>query len=430
MSPERAILPMTPDPGSTGSRFSSKTTVCAQQVHGRPALHRGVAGGHDRHAVVAALGGADGVGDHDVGQVLEELVLDRCARTARPRTRRPTARRGRGRCPRRRATRSSGLPMASPVIITELTFSSSTSRQTSWGSNLAIRTILEPTKLWPMTHHCVAPCMSGATGRWTRPPPAPLATMDAGSVDARVGDGVGAAAEGVEDVLVAPDDALGHAGRAAGVEDVEVVARAGAEVALRPTGRPARPRSAIAPGVGLDVGPVLDHDHVAQLRAARAAARATSGENSRWCTSALQIGVGQQVAQLVLDVAVVDVDPDGPQLEDGPGGLDPLDRVVGVDPDVVARADALGGEVVGQLVGPGLHLGVGAPLAVRDQVLPLGVGVDGRLEQVGEVELHRPQIRTRSRSGGNRAGCVTFQRLTGCILRTCQLKGVGLKFHR
>ncbi len=27
MSPERAILPMTPEPGSTGSRFSSKTTV-------------------------------------------------------------------------------------------------------------------------------------------------------------------------------------------------------------------------------------------------------------------------------------------------------------------------------------------------------------------------------------------------------------------
>ena len=55
--------------------------------------------------------------------------------------------------------------------------------------------------------------------------------------------------------------------------------------------------------------------------------------------------------------------------------------------------------MVGQLVGPRLHLGVGPPLAVGDQVLPLGVGVDGRLEQVGEVELHRSQIRTRSCSG-------------------------------
>ena len=92
----------------------------------------------------------------------------------------------------------------------------------------------------------------------------------------------------------------------------------------------------------------------------------------------------------------------GPQLEDGPGGLDPLDGVVGVDPHVVARTDALGGQVVGELVGPGLHFGVGAPLAVGDEVLPLGIGVDGRLEQVGEVELHRAEIRTRSRSVGNR----------------------------
>ena len=77
---------------------------------------------------------------------------------------------------------TSGLPMASPVIITEFTFSSSTSRHTSCGSNLAINTILEPTKLCPMTHHCVAPCMRGATGRWVMAPPAPLATMTAGSV--------------------------------------------------------------------------------------------------------------------------------------------------------------------------------------------------------------------------------------------------------
>jgi hypothetical protein len=31
-----------------------------------------------------------------------------------------------------------------------------------------------------------------------------------------------------------------------------------------------------------------------------------------------QVGVGEEVAQLVVDVAVVDVHPHGPQLEDGP----------------------------------------------------------------------------------------------------------------
>ncbi len=72
--------------------------------------------------------------------------------------------------------------MASPVIMMELTFSAPTSSHTSRGSNLAMRTILEPTKLWPMTHHCVAPCMRGATGRCTMPPLAPLGAMVAGSV--------------------------------------------------------------------------------------------------------------------------------------------------------------------------------------------------------------------------------------------------------
>ena len=69
---------------------------------------------------------------------------------------------------------------------------------------------------------------------------------------------------------------------------------------------------------------------------------------------------------------------------------------------MVARPDPLGGQMVGQLVGPCLHLGVRPSLAVGDEVLPLGVGVDGRLEQVGEVELHRAEIRTRSCSAGNR----------------------------
>ena len=68
---------MTPDPGSTSSRFSSKTTVSPSRCTVGPALHGRVAGGDHRHAVVAALGGADGVGDDEVGQVLEELVLDR-----------------------------------------------------------------------------------------------------------------------------------------------------------------------------------------------------------------------------------------------------------------------------------------------------------------------------------------------------------------
>ena len=189
-------------------------------------------------------------------------------------------------------------------------------------------------------------------------------------------------------------------GRAAGVEDVEVVARAGPEVPLLGLVRQ-RVLVADRPGRRFDVAAVLDHDQVPKLRELGKERRHERRELPL-VDERLQVGVGQQVPELVLDVAVVDVDPDGPQLEDGPCGLDPLDRVVGVNADVVPRPDSLRRQMMGQAVGPRLHLGVGPPLAVGHQVLTLRVGVDGRLEQVGEVELHRHEIRTRSHSSGNR----------------------------
>ena len=102
----------------------------------------------------------------------------------------------------------------------------------------------------------------------------------------------------------------------------------------------------------------------------------------------LQVRVLEDVRELVLDVAVVDVDPHRAELEDGPERLDPLRAVVRVDADVVAGADALSGEVVGETVGPRLHLLVRPALAFGDEVLALAEGVDRRLEEVGEVEVH------------------------------------------
>jgi len=106
----------------------------------------------------------------------------------------------------------------------------------------------------------------------------------------------------------------------------------------------------------------------------------------------LQIGVLEQVRELALDVPVVDVHPHRPQLEHGPEGLDPLDRVVGVDPHVVAGSDPVVREVVREAVGALLHLGVGAALTLRDQVLASSEVVGGVLEQVSQVELHRAAL--------------------------------------
>ena len=68
--------------------------------------------------------------------------------------------------------------------------------------------------------------------------------------DRLVGVGVVAAAEGEEHVLLAPHDALGHAGGAARVTDVEVVAAARTEVAVGRRGPAAPRRSRSTPSHG------------------------------------------------------------------------------------------------------------------------------------------------------------------------------------
>ena len=67
---------------------------------------------------------------------------------------------------------------------------------------------------------------------------------------------------------------------------------------------------------------------------------------------------------------------------------------------MVAGPDALAGQEVGQAVGPLLHLGEGAALARGHQVLAVPEGVHRRLEQISQVERHRPVSRTRFYWGG------------------------------
>ena len=55
-----------------------------------------------------------------------------------------------------------GRAIASPVTISELTFSVSISRQASAGSNPADSTTVFPVNVWPISPHWLAPCMSGA----------------------------------------------------------------------------------------------------------------------------------------------------------------------------------------------------------------------------------------------------------------------------
>ncbi len=207
------------------------------------------------------------------------------------------------------------------------------------------------------------------------------------AVDASVRHGVDPTAEREEHVLLAPDHALGHARRAARVEDVAVVGGARAEVAF---GRSARHRvlegHRVEPGE-VGVAPVLDDDRVAEHREPVEHA-AHPGCELALVDERLEVGVVEEVRELLLDVPEVDVHPDRTDLEDRPGRLDPLDRVEGVDADVVARPDPVRRQVVGEPVRPLLHLGERAALALAHEVLAVAEVIGGVLEQVGEVELH------------------------------------------
>ena len=199
--------------------------------------------------------------------------------------------------------------------------------------------------------------------------------------------GVDATSEGEKDVFVAPDHALGHARGPPGVEDVVVVRRARSEIAFRGA---RGQRFVVTLGVeSRDFGAALVLDAYEMGRSGHAVADGRDpGRVLAVEDEGLQVGVVEDVPEFVFDVAVVDVDPHPAQLEDRPEGFDPLDAVESVDTDAVAGADAARREFVRQPVGVFLDLGVGAALAIGDQAFLVTEVVDGVLEKVGKVEFH------------------------------------------
>ena len=98
--------------------------------------------------------------------------------------------------------------------------------------------------------------------------------------------------------------------------------------------------------------------------------------------------IAQVVRELVAQVAEVDVDGDRAELDRGQQRRHRLDRVVGVEADVAAGPDSLGGQVVGEPVGLVLELAVGDLQVAVDQGHPVGERVGGVLEDVGHIQCH------------------------------------------
>ena len=155
---------------------------------------------------------------------------------------------------------------------------------------------------------------------------------------------------------------------------------------------PSRPRRAPSPSAAsavVDLGPaaVVDVDQVPEQRQ-RVAHGEDPGRELAVVDDRLEVGVVEEVLQLLLHVPVVHVHRHGPGLVGRQRRLDPLDAVGAVDADVVAGGDALRLEVVGELVGPGLQLRVGAALVADHEDLAISDRVDRVLEQVGDVVRH------------------------------------------
>ena len=259
------------------------------------------------------------------------------------------------------------------MIESTLTWCRCTAAQTACGSNFGRITAVSPMNRQASVATMAAPWMSGAGAIRTMP-----SSSAAGAglrplvVEGLAGDEVDAAAERAPDVLVPPHHALRVAGGPAGVDDVDVVGAARAEVA---GGRRRQHRLAV---VAADRDPRQPGRHH----------RVDDRRQLLVVDERAQVGVAQVIGELFLQVAEVDVDGDRPELDRRQQRRHRLDRVVGVEADVPAGADALGGQVVRQPVGLVFELAVGDLQVAVDQGDPVGERVGGVLEDIGHIQCH------------------------------------------
>ena len=198
-------------------------------------------------------------------------------------------------------------------------------------------------------------------------------------------------AEHAQHVLLAPHHTLGHSGGSARVEDVDVVVGARFEVSLRTSFRErvlVRDRTDVG---GVDARAVVDRDEVSEHRQRLAHCRDTR-RVLRVVHERDQIGVVEQVPELGLDVPVVHVDRNGPQLVRREDRLDERVAVHAIDADVVAGPDSLSGEVMRQPVGPLLELCVRSGFVGDDQRDSIGNAVNDMLGEICDVPGHPASI--------------------------------------
>ena len=224
---------------------------------------------------------------------------------------------------------------------------------------------------WPLPRiHWLPPCIIGPQASITIGDSLAAASAARCSTDSIGRPEAGSVERGLDQVLVAPDDALRAPGGAAGVEDVGVVGRA----ALEPVGGRRGQRRVVVLAE--------DEDVLERRQVERGDGLDVLGRDDRRDA----VGVVVEVGQLVVEVLVVDVDRHRPRLEAAVERVDPLDPVRRVDRDVVAGRTPERDQVVGQPRGAVVDLRVGVVAVDGGDGDPVGNGVRDSLEDVGEVE--------------------------------------------
>ena len=209
------------------------------------------------------------------------------------------------------------------------------------------------------------------------------------------------------EVGLAPQHPLGHAGRAAGVAEVEIVAGALAERAS--LGGRRGERLLVPPGAAaVDVGQQRVARRVRNLQEERERRKVgehfgQQGSEGRVEDDRLRPAVAQHVGELGCPVAVVDVHRRAHGLVRAEHAFEVLVAVVEVERDVVlgrlpavrpgeraGAAEPRGSEDRSEVVGAVGDVGPCQPTVPERQALAPGVGNAQRVADVGDVQLHGP----------------------------------------
>ena len=287
-----------------------------------------------------------------------------------------------------------GLPNASPTIAIVLTPSRSIVSSSTTGSKLRLSsvTMLPPPDRVDRHGKFPVPCICGQAGR-KRDPGAGVRAAQVGGRAVLVQRAPQRGVERHRQVVLPPHHALGHAGRAAGVEEVEIVAAASprrhdpSRAARRRCLVRVRPVGAVARAV---IHP-QPRPHLRQLVPDRPDGR---GERAMEDHGA-GIGVVPEVEQFVGGVPVVRVDRHERRLERGVHRLEVLRAVVEVLGHRLLTGQTGVEQVLGDAVGTTIDLTPGAAVLTVDQARCVGQIVGDDLPHVGEVPVSHACTATR-----------------------------------